>query len=513
MGDGDIVLIHLAQVDVKPQPSLHVAADIPQLLLRLHELLILIVDTLREPVAVLILQEELVLAPVDRYHADTVCHRIGTLPVHFFMDDDDILHLRIVDIDSVHEEQRRKSIGSLIRDHLRSQHMFVQICKVFINMPQFDLIHHKPLDRDAVTLFQIRIPVPVLDDIRIQESIQLILQTALIRKIHQHHLGDLYALLDIAIFVKLERHHIIFIEPRHPHGMLHPERIPRIVLHTLLIPHDQNVADGCHCLRGSVGAVHLPQYPEQQHRIFFLACGKVLQLLDQLRPEHLPPGSMPHDILLKALQLQQEGRMLLQQQERFAEQQRARAAILEQLLHILPAELPAALQVLVELKDKPAKPPFCRIVGIDRLDLIADVPHIILRTVDQRCQIQIIAVLKNISRLLGQSLFQHIQVPLRLVEPLLCDQQLYPVQIKEETVLVNLQKNFQFLLKAADPLRLCQSVQPHVHIPAHQIAQRLSLFPVVRPPLRFLLYQYVKRDRVLIARIRKNDRTAVHAVM
>ena len=39
---------------------------------------------------------------------------------------------------------------------------------------------------------------------------------------------------------------------------------PWIIISPLPVPHDQDMADGCHCLRGLIGAVHRPQYPEQQ---------------------------------------------------------------------------------------------------------------------------------------------------------------------------------------------------------------------------------------------------------
>ncbi len=131
-------------------------------------------------------------------------------------------------------------------------------------MAQSDLIHHKTLHRYAVTLLQIRILIPISDDICVQKSIQLIIQTALIRKIHQYHLGDLDALLDIPILVKFERHHIIFIQSCDSHRMFHSERIPRIILGSFLIPHDQNMADGGDCLRRLIRPVHLAQDPEQQ---------------------------------------------------------------------------------------------------------------------------------------------------------------------------------------------------------------------------------------------------------
>ena len=163
--DRDIILVHLTQIDVEPQPPLHVTADIPQLPLGFHQLLVLIMDALCEPVAVLILQKKLVLAPVDRYHTDTVLHRVRALPAHLFMDHNDVFYLRVVHVDTVHEEQRRVGVSRLIHDHLGRQHIFVQVREIFIDMPQLDLIYHKPLDRYAVALFQIRVLVLVLDDI------------------------------------------------------------------------------------------------------------------------------------------------------------------------------------------------------------------------------------------------------------------------------------------------------------------------------------------------------------
>ena len=46
MRDRDIILVHLTQINVKPQTPLHISTDIIQLFFGVHELLIFIVNTL-----------------------------------------------------------------------------------------------------------------------------------------------------------------------------------------------------------------------------------------------------------------------------------------------------------------------------------------------------------------------------------------------------------------------------------------------------------------------------------
>ncbi len=189
-------------------------------------------------VSIFILQKQLVLTSVYRNHADAVFHRIRALTVYLLMNDNNVLYIRIVHIDAVHKKQRRVGISRIIHNHLRRQHGFIEISKIFIDMSQFNLVHNKPFDCNAVALFQVRVFILVADDIGIQKRVPLIVQAALICKVHQHHFGYLYIPPDVPILVKLQRHHIILIQPGHPHRMFHAKRIPWIVIHPFFVAKD-----------------------------------------------------------------------------------------------------------------------------------------------------------------------------------------------------------------------------------------------------------------------------------
>ena len=87
------------------------------------------------------------------------------------MNDDNIFYLRIVNIDAVHKKKRRKRIGSLLRNHLPCQNLFVEIGKIFIDVPQPHLLQHEPLNCNTVARLQIGIFLPVFNNVSIQKRI------------------------------------------------------------------------------------------------------------------------------------------------------------------------------------------------------------------------------------------------------------------------------------------------------------------------------------------------------
>jgi len=105
-------------------------------------------------------------------------------------------------------------------------------------MAKSDLIYHESLHGNPVIPLQIRIFVPVTHYIGIQIRIMLIIQIALIGKIHQYHFRQYDRLIS-----DIQRHHIIFIQSGHSYLIGYSECIPLKILCSLLLTQNQKSAD------------------------------------------------------------------------------------------------------------------------------------------------------------------------------------------------------------------------------------------------------------------------------